>query len=231
MQHNKNALVVVAKRPTPGKTKTRLSPPLTPELASALYECFLFDTLDQMRRVDDAQRVIAYLNEPEYFHRIAPDFELLPQKGHDLGSRLDNALTFYLSRGYERVIIMDSDSPTLPAAYLMQGFHILSDGADVVLGPCDDGGYYLIGIKKPAPRLLREVHMSTPTVASETIALAKEEGLQLVTLPVWYDVDDVMSLSRLVEEVEKPTSDKAIHTRRFLRVNQIQELVSNGVED
>jgi glycosyltransferase A (GT-A) superfamily protein (DUF2064 family) len=114
---------------------------------------------------------------------------------------------------------------------LTQGFRILSDGADVVLGPCDDGGYYLIGIKKPAPRLLREVHMSTSTVAVETMALAKEEGLQLVTVPVWYDVDDVVSLLRLMEEVEKPGSDKAIHTRRFLRMNQIQELVSDGVED
>ena len=126
---------------------------------------------------------------------------------------------------------MDSDSPTLPSAYLTQGFRILSDGADVVLGPCDDGGYYLIGIRKPAPRLLREVHMSTPTVAAETMALAKEEGLQLVTLPVWYDVDDVVSLSRLIEEVEKLSLASAIHTRRFLQINQIQQLVNDGVED
>src|SRR6266545_548642 len=116
MQHNSNALIVVAKRPTPGKTKTRLSPPLTPELASALYEC-------------------------DYFQRLAPDFELIPQEGHDLGERLDNALTFYLSRGYERAVIMDSDSPTLPASYLLQAFEVLSSDADVVLGPCDDGGY------------------------------------------------------------------------------------------
>ena len=124
MQHNLNALIVVAKRPAPGKTKTRLSPPLTPELASALYESFLYDTLDQMRQVDDAQRVIAYLDEPDYFQRLARDFELIPQEGHDLGSRLDNALTLYLSRGYERVIIMDSDSPTLPPQYLSQAFNI-----------------------------------------------------------------------------------------------------------
>jgi glycosyltransferase A (GT-A) superfamily protein (DUF2064 family) len=59
MQPNSNALIVVAKRSRPGKTKTRLSPPLTPELASAIYECFLFDTLDQMRQVREAQHVIA----------------------------------------------------------------------------------------------------------------------------------------------------------------------------
>ena len=228
MQHNSNALIVVAKRPAPGKTKTRLSPPLTPQLASALYESFLFDTLDQMRQVADSHHVIAYLDEQDYFKRVAPDFELIPQEGKDLGERLDRALTSYLSSGYERVIIMDSDSPTLPPDYLSQAFSILSDGADVVLGPCDDGGYYLIGIRKPTPRLLREVHMSTPTVASETIALAKEDGLNLVILPTWYDIDDVVSLSRLINEIEELNPARAVHTRRFLQQNQLQQLMNDG---
>lgn len=226
-----NALIVVAKRPTPGKTKTRLSPPLTPELASALYECFLLDTLDHIRQVRNTQHVIAYLpyDEQEYFHRFAPDFELMPQEGNDLGERLDHALTSYLSRGYERVVIMDSDSPTLPSDYLSQAFHVLSDGTDVVLGPCDDGGYYLIGIKKASPRLLREVHMSTPTVAAETIALAKEEGLKLETLPTWYDIDDVISLSRLIKEIEELDSTSPTHTHHFLQQNQFKHLTDSGV--
>jgi len=230
MRHkNANALIVVAKRPAPGNTKTRLSPPLTPELASALYECFLFDTLDQMRQVGDVQPVIAYLDEPDYFRRLAPDFELIPQEGRDLGERLDNALTSCLSRGYERAVIMDSDSPTLPPDYLSLSFRLLSDGADVVLGPCDDGGYYLIGVKQPAPRLLREVHMSTPTVAAETMALAKEEGLRLVTLPIWYDIDDVASLSRLIQEIEHHDLAHAKHTRQFLLQNEIHHFMKNGV--
>lgn len=228
MLQSKNALIVVAKRPAPGRTKTRLSPPLTPELASALYECFLCDTLDQMRQVEDADRVIAYLDEPEYFQRLAPDFELIPQRGNDLGSRLDRAITDCLSQGYERVIIIDSDSPTLPSGYLSQAFNTLSDDADVVLGPCDDGGYYLIGVKQPVPRLLREVRMSTPTVAADTITLAKEEGLHLVTSPVWYDVDDMTSLSRLIEEIENLDSTEAMHTRRFLSQNEIHRLINIG---
>ena len=229
MQYNLNALIVVAKRPAPGKTKTRLCPPLSPELASALYECFLFDTLDQMRQVSDAVHVIAYLDECDYFQRLAPDFELIPQEGDDLGERLDHALTSYLSRGYERVIIMDSDSPTLPPEYLSQAFNVLSEGADVVLGPCDDGGYYLIGVKRPTPRLLREVHMSTPTVAAETIALAKEEGLNLVRLPVWYDVDDAASLSRLRQEIGVLHPSVAVHTRQFLQQAAIEVLLDVGV--
>jgi len=227
MRHNPNALIVVAKRPTPGKTKTRLSPPLTPQLASALYECFLFDTLDQMRQVCEAQHVIAYLDEPDYFQRLAPDFELIPQQGNDLGERLDRALTSYLWRGYERAVIMDSDSPTLPSVYLSLAFDALADGADVTVGPCDDGGYYLIGIKKPEPRLLREVKMSTPTVAADTIALAEEEGLRVNLLPTWYDVDDASSLLRLMREVENPDLGVATHTRKFLRQSSIHHLFSN----
>jgi rSAM/selenodomain-associated transferase 1 len=228
MSLTKNALIVVAKRPAPGKAKTRLSPPLTPELASALYECFLFDTLDQMKQVSDVRHMIAYLDEPDYFQRLAPDFELIPQQGHDLGERLDNALTACLARGYERVVIMDSDSPTLPPDYLAQSFEVLSDGADVVLGPCDDGGYYLIGVKQPTPRLLREVHMSTPTVAAETMALARAENLNLITLPTWYDIDDVASLSRLLKEIETQDQATAAHTRRFIFEHNIQHFTNQG---
>lgn len=229
MQHKLNALIVVAKRPAPGQTKTRLSPPLKPEQASALYECFLLDTLEQMRQVDNVQRAIAYLplDARDYFHRFARDFELVPQNGHDLGSRLDHALTGYLSQGYERVVIMDSDSPTLPPLYLSQAFHALADGADVALGPCDDGGYYLIGIKRPAPRLLLEVQMSTATVTADTIAVAEEEGLKVRLLPTWYDIDDSASLLRLMKEVENLNSNIAVHTRNFLGQSSIRRLLSS----
>ncbi|HLF74863.1 MAG TPA: TIGR04282 family arsenosugar biosynthesis glycosyltransferase [Anaerolineales bacterium] len=228
MLQPKNALIVVAKQPSPGRTKTRLSPPLTPEQASALYECFLFDTLDQMQQVDGARKVIAYLplEARDYFQRFAPDFQLVPQNGHDLGSRLDRALTDFLSQGSERAVIMDSDSPTLPSIHLSQAFESLSNGADVVLGPCDDGGYYLIGIKQPAPRLLREVQMSTPTVAADTIGLAEQEGLGVSLLPTWYDVDDAASLLRLMHEVENLDSGIAIHTRQFLGQSSIRHLLS-----
>ncbi len=96
-----NALLVVAKRPEPGRTKTRLSPPLAPEQASALYECLLRDTLDLMRRVPAVQPAIAYLphDAEDYFAALAPGFELIEQEGADLGERLDNATSAYLARG------------------------------------------------------------------------------------------------------------------------------------
>jgi rSAM/selenodomain-associated transferase 1 len=213
-----NALLVVAKRPAPGRTKTRLVPPLSAEQAAALYECFLRDTLDLMRQIPDVQPVLVYLpaGAETYFADLAPDFERLLQRGPDLGARLDNALTCYLQRGYQRVVVMNSDGPTLPPACLTGAFDKLAGGADVVLGPCDDGGYYLIGVKRPVPRLLREVQMSTPNVTSDTLKLAVEEGLQVELLPVWYDVDSAESLARLVNELVETPSEVARHTRAFL---------------
>lgn len=215
---HENMLLTVAKRPAPGQTKTRLTPPLSPQQATALYECFLRDTLDLMRRVSDAQRGIAYLpaTEKNYFDTLAPDFELILQNGPDLGIRLDNVLTHFLGRGYKHVVVMDSDSPTLPVNYLTAAFAALDDAADVVLGPCDDGGYYLIGLNRPAPRLLREVQMSTPNVTADTLALAAEEGLRVELLPMWYDVDDVGALARLAAEVQQSPDYVARHTRSAL---------------
>ncbi len=215
-----NALLVIAKRPAPGQTKTRLSPPLSPAHAAALYECFLRDTIELVGRVPGVRPAIAYLPAAEaaYFAKLAPDFELILQEGEELGARLDNALTRYLRLGYERVVIMNSDSPTLPVACLTAAFEELADH-DVVLGLCDDGGYYLIGLKQPAPRLLREVKMSTATVAADTLALAAAEGLRVKLLPTWYDIDNAAALDRLIDELTGPGNGQARHTREFFSAN------------
>ncbi len=222
-----NALIVIAKRPSPGDTKTRLSPPLTPRQASELYECFLIDTIELVRQVTDVQPVIAYLpaQERPYFAALAPDFELILQEGANLGARLDNALTAYLQAGYRRVAIMDSDSPTLPAACLAETFDELAKGADLALGPCEDGGYYLIGVTRPEPRLLRQVKMSTPHVAADTLALAAEEGRKVALLPTWYDVDDSGSLARLLHELDQAPKPVAQRTRAYLNRSPFRNLI------
>jgi uncharacterized protein len=211
------ALLVVAKQPAPGQTKTRLTPPLTPEQAAELYKAFLCDTLNLIRRVPEVNPFIAYLptEAKGYFRSLAPDFNLIPQLGPDLGARLDFALTHCLMNGHQQAVIMDSDSPTLPADYLVQAFTAL-ETADVVLGPCEDGGYYLIGLKRPTPRLLREVKMSTPNVVRDTLALAAAENLRLAQLPPWYDVDTLAELERLRAELNVLPPKRAAHTRRVL---------------
>jgi glycosyltransferase A (GT-A) superfamily protein (DUF2064 family) len=118
--------------------------------------------------------------------------------------------------GYGQVVAMNSDSPTLPAEYLMDAFSRLDDPAtDVVLGPCDDGGYYLIGWKRPHPRLVRDVPMSTDHVLDDTIAIAEEEKLHLSLLPTWYDVDEISELARVRQDL-LAHPDIAGHTRDFL---------------
>ena len=212
-----NALLVVAKQPLPGQTKTRLCPPLTLEAAAQLYESLLRDTLDLARCVPNVHPILAYLPEDAgaYFRALVPDFDLLPQRGADLGARLDNALTRCLTNGFQSAVIMDSDSPTLPVEYLCQAFAAL-EHADGVLGPCDDGGYYLIGLKRPAPRLLREVRMSTPDVVRDTLALAAAANLEFACLPAWYDVDTPADLERLRAELITLSPERGKHTRAAL---------------
>jgi len=213
-----DTLLVVAKQPAPGQTKTRLCPPLTPSQAADLYDCFLHDTLDTMRKVPGVQRVIGFLpeNAQDYFSQLAPDMGLVCQCGDSLGERLDHLLTEALANGSQRAVVMDSDSPTLPADYVSQAFEQLAD-SDVVLGPTRDGGYYLIGLKQPQPRLLREVQMSTPHVLSDTLRLAESTGLAVSLLPAWYDVDTIEDLHQLDHEINGMSANgNSPATRRWL---------------
>ena len=232
------SLMVVAKRPAPGHTKTRLCPPLSGAQAATLYECFLHDTLDIMRQIPHVRRGIAYLADDalqdeaaqgeaaqggavhgaahSYFQSLAPDMALTPQRGRDLGERLHHLLSDALSAGASQAVALDSDSPTLPAAHLAQAFALLDGPHDVVLGPCEDGGYDLIGLKQPQPRLLQEVRMSTASVLTDTLSLAAEMGLRVGLLPVWYDVDTVAELHRLRDELASAEEGVARHTRTFM---------------
>ena len=150
-----------------------------------------------------------------YFRALAPGFRLHPQRGPDLGARLLHAIEDHLALGYERVVIMDSDSPTLPAAYLEQAFALL-DEHDVVLGPCEDGGYYLVGAKATHPDLFLGVQMSTPRVFADTAARVAAAGLTLGVLPAWYDVDYAADVRRLRAELFRDGRETR-YTAEFLR--------------
>jgi len=226
----RRALMVVAKQPAPGQTKTRLSPPLDAADASALYECFLRDTLEivrEARQTLDFQPIIVYLpaDADGYFRTLAPDFDLILQQGRDLSERLNNATSHCLTNGYDQVVIMDSDSPTLPAANVCDAFMILDGQTDIALGPCDDGGYYLIGLKKPAPDLFLKVTMSTPRVVEDTLAEAKLNGLHVEMLPICYDIDFVQDLKRLMVDLEQAAPNIAAHTRAFVEAHPIMARV------
>ncbi|MEM7125499.1 MAG: TIGR04282 family arsenosugar biosynthesis glycosyltransferase [Chloroflexota bacterium] len=226
----KHALIIMAKEPAPGKTKTRLCPPLSHVEAAQLYGAFLQDVIelarDVARRVPQLRPFIAYAPEAaqSYFQALAPDFSLVPQQGATLGERLDFVLTSCLSQGYQHVAAINSDSPTLPVDHLVQAFHQLETGrVDVVFGPAEDGGYYLIGLTRPWPRIVREVKMSTPNVLQESLMIAAEESARSVLLPSWYDVDTVEELQRLHSELENEGHGRASHTAKSLQGLFIQK--------
>lgn len=212
-----NALIVVAKRPVPGETKTRLCPPLNPQSAADLYRCLLLDTLVLLRQLEGADLTVAYTpaRARAYFEAILPNgFRLLPQQGTDLGERLANALGQHFALGHHRVAIMNSDGPTLPLTCLAEAFSGL-DHADVTLGPGHDGGYYLIGMKQLQTELFRGITWSTEHVFVQTMAVCRRLGLSVHLLPEWYDVDVEADLERLRRDLAQNPA-LAPHTRAFL---------------
>lgn len=210
-------LVIMAKQPTVGQTKTRLCPPLTPVEAVALYEAMLRDTIELVAGLEGVRLAIA-VTPPEAtdaFRRVSPpDAILLPVAGADIGECLNQVLGRLLAAGHSRAIAFNSDGPTLPATYLRQAITRL-DSADVVLGPSEDGGYYLIGLKQPRPELFREIEWSSERVTAQTLARAKAMGLSVALLPPWYDVDTAADLDRLRAELATLPAEALPYTRRF----------------
>jgi len=242
------ALAVMTKAPQAGQVKTRLVPPLTPEEAAELNKCFLRDTATTIssvcyrRRAGDASKMqfehadashseaatarasaIAVYTpvgaESAYTDILPADFSLLPQRGDKFGERLYLAVEDLFKCGFNSVCLIDSDSPTVPAENFAEAVELLSTREDrVVLGPSHDGGYYLIGVKKPHQHLFEQIDWSTERVLNQTIQRANEIGLEVKLLTTGYDVDDDASLRRLCNELlgEQREDTAAPSTRKFL---------------
>src|SRR5262245_56030893 len=234
------ALAVMTKAPQAGRVKTRLVPPLTPEQAAELNKCFLRDTAAAIVRacscrpagtaaamqlkqdtashsevVTSACGIAVYTPvgaESAYTDILPADFSLLPQRGDKFGERLYFAVDDVFKCGFASVCLIDSDSPTVTAENFAKAVELLTTRADrVVLGPSDDGGYYLIGVNQPHQHLFEQIDWSTERVLNQTIERATEIGLQIKLLPSGYDVDDNVSLHRLCNELlaDKASADIA----------------------
>lgn len=227
------ALAVMIKAPQAGAVKTRLVPPLTPEEAAALSICFLRDTtvnIADIAATVDADGVAVYtpIGAEAAFDGLLPSgFSLLAQRGEAFGDRLFHAAEDLLAAGYESLCLIDSDSPTLPRELLVSAVLALARPGDrVVLGAADDGGYYLIGLKRAHKKLFTGIDWSTERVLSQTIARAAEIDLEVELLPAWYDVDDGCALDRLCGDLFSLNGDHgrrdgligytASHTRSYL---------------
>ncbi len=208
------ALVVMAKAPLRGAAKSRLAPPLTPEEAAELSRCFIRDVCaaieDAIAMIPAAAKVqvnpmIAYTpaRTKAAFDGLVPaSFEFIEQRGEGLGERLINVAGDLLSTGFESVVMMNSDSPTIPPGILGEAIARLARPGDrLAIVGADDGGYCLIGLKRPHWRIFEDITWSTSAVFAQTMERAAELGLEVARMPSWYDIDDAASLRRLVGEL------------------------------
>ena len=200
------AIGIFCKTPAPGLSKTRLSPPLRPEECAALSACFIRDlagTIDELARDGVAAGYAVYTpvgSEPALRTLLPRSFGLLPQREGDFGARIGNAMRALLQT-HAGAILVNADSPTLPAAILRAAVEAVRRQDAVVLSPALDGGYTLIGLSATHDRLFVDIPWSTAQVHARTVARAGEIGLPVVSVPGWYDVDDASSLGLLLSEL------------------------------
>ena len=220
---------IMAKVPRMGEVKTRLVPSLSPEQASRLSQCFIQDVGTAIaaaaRAWPELYGLAVYTPEgaEKDLAALLPEgFGLVLQRGGDLGERLRHAAEDLFEAGFHSVCLVNSDSPTLPPALLVQAARALHpDGDRLVLGPAADGGYYLIGLKRPHRRLFEGIAWSTRSVLHSTLARAAEESLEVQLLPEWYDVDDAESLQVLRRELLSPAPPEGgVATRELLESMQ-----------
>ncbi|MDB5314894.1 MAG: hypothetical protein JWO26_502 [Rhodospirillales bacterium] len=202
------AVAIICKTPSPGKSKTRLSPPLRPEECAEISACFIADLAGTIALVAEDPTASAHVvytpegSEAELRDLLPPGFGLTPQGEGDLGARLLKGTADLIAAGHGGAILVNSDSPTLPPSLLRAGVAALANGAPMVISPAIDGGYTFIGLAVPHARLFEDIPWSTEVVFALTMERARELGLSAVVLPAWYDVDDAQSYAMLQAELD-----------------------------
>lgn len=223
----------MAKASAPGRTKTRLVPPLNGTEAAALNTSFLQDVADNILEAATTIPVSGYMafgppGAQDFFRAILPPgIGLIESWIGAFGECLFHAATELFARGHTAACLLNSDSPTLPNSLIVELVAALSEPGDrAVLGPSEDGGYYVLGLKAPHRRMFEDIAWSTERVAEQTLDRAREIGLPIHVLPVWYDVDDARSLERLHRELfhdasfgSDLTPFDATHTREILQAS------------
>jgi uncharacterized protein len=209
-------LVIMAKAPTPGSVKTRLTPSLPPQVVTALYRCLLDDTLTLARSLGDVE--IAIMCPEADVNALAllggPGVHVVAQKGEGLAAGLTSVFAHFGEGRQKRIIAFNSDTPHLPSAILEEAFEALA-ADDVVVGPTYDGGYYLVGAKTSHPALFRGDGMGTASALEQLSERTRVLGLSVSFVDPFYDIDVVEDLIRLAEELER-VPDRAPRTAIWL---------------
>ena len=200
----KMCVIVFAKNPVPNQVKTRLIPTLSPEQAATVYTAFLTDWCEALVELSDVDLTIAYTPaeaESDLRVLIGEDAIYIPQMGDDLGERLTSATQWAIQQGYTKILLVGSDSPTLPISYISEALTLLNT-RDVAIGPSTDGGYYLIGfsaanVAMTAPFVFEDIAWSTTGVFQQTVARIYSVKATIGLLPPWYDIDTAEDLAFL----------------------------------
>ncbi len=216
------AVVVMAKAPRAGESKTRLVPPLSATQAAMLSSCFIEDIASNIVTASQVTPIHGYVayspagSEAEFRELLPAEIRLLPPRRIGLGQSLFDSAEHLLAAGYGAVCLVNADSPTLPTAMLVDAAQSLRARGDrAVLGPTSDGGYYLIGLKAFYGRLFEDIDWSTGRVFRQTLERAASIGLTVVSLQAWYDIDDLASLRRLCAELVLDRSPPPVVTPRY----------------
>ena len=200
--------ILFARRPVPGRVKSRLFPDLTPQQACRLHIASTLDTAALLdRALPQAAKWIFWSEAPapepaSEAIELPASLRARTQAQGDLGGRMADALRAAFASGARRAVIFGSDSPTLPARIVLQSFAALNH-CDVVLGPSEDGGYYLIGVRKFDPRLFEAVCWSTSQAFEQTRSNAARLGWAVCILESWYDLDKWKDVERLRSEARR----------------------------
>jgi len=214
--HSGPVIALFAKQPVPGQVKTRLTPPLTADQACGLYRAALCETVVHLRATG-LPLVICYAGQRGWFSEAFPGLPLFPQVGDDLGSRMEQAVRFLFAAGAGPVLLTGSDCPDLPIALLKQVLEKLREN-DAAVIPCRDGGYVLVGMRRPTTELFSRIPWSSSQVLIETRRRSRELGLTLFETESWHDLDEVADLQRLV--IRSPGTQTARHV-----VNELEALL------
>ena len=203
MEKNKdNAVILFARDPILGQVKTRLRPSFDDETILKLYICFVEDSLEKIRQVDNVKCFVGVSpdNHSGLFKGIESfGMSLFVQRGKDLGEKMRQAFADRFAEGYNKVVIIGSDSPSLPVSYINKA---LASDKDLVLGPSTDGGYYLIAMSGKLSEVFSGVAWGTENVLDETLKKIKGTSVSFELLPIWYDVDSPDDLKFLKTHLE-----------------------------
>ena len=196
----------------PGKVKTRLARTIGYEAAAEVARALLNTSIARFSQIAPRQ-VVAYAPDNQHVQEafstpIFDGWHAQPQVEGDLGLRITAFFQRELSTGASSVVLVGSDSPNLPIAYIRQSFEALRKH-EAVVGPTEDGGYYLIGLNRPVPELFTEMPWSTNELFRATIERLEEMGTRYASLPDWYDVDKDKDLNRLLAELPKQSCGDA----------------------